>query len=131
MNERCRDCGECCIETEMPLSKRDIEKIFMHLDKKTNLEDFAIKNKDGNFQLKNNGNYCFFFDKKNKICSIYNFRPLGCQFYPLIYDVEKDECVLDDLCPRKNLFILEGREFQIKCKDLKQFIKNELNISSD
>ncbi len=128
MNEKCNDCGECCIETEMPLSKKDINNILANLGQTIKIKDFTIKNEEGYYQLKNKGKYCFFLDINSKTCTIYKFRPQGCRFYPLIYDLEKKECTLDELCPRKKLFTLEGQELRMMCKELKQFITNDLNI---
>ena len=86
------NCYECCLETEMPLGERDItriEKLGFHID------EFLVE-KEGFMVLRNIYNQCFFL--KEKRCSIYEDRPEGCRYYPLIYDLETDEFVIDDLC---------------------------------
>ena len=86
------NCYECCLETEMPLSEKDITRIA---DLGYKIEDF-LEEQDGFMVLRNIDNHCFFL--KNGKCTIYNNRPEGCRYYPLIYDLETDEFVIDDLC---------------------------------
>ena len=86
------NCYECCLETEMPLSEKDITRIS-NLGFK--IEEF-LEEKDGFMVLRNIENKCFFL--KDGRCSIYEDRPEGCKYYPLIYDLETDEFVIDELC---------------------------------
>ena len=86
------DCFECCLETEMALSEKDITRIE---DLGYKISDF-LEEKDGFMILKNIEGRCFFL--KGKLCSIYDYRPHGCRFYPLIYDLEIDDFVVDNLC---------------------------------
>lgn len=93
-------CIKCCLETEMPLLKKDIARI-------KNLEikyDYFVINNDGWLQLKNYNGKCVFNDGEQ--CTIYEKRPEGCQLYPIIYDEEKNCATLDEVCPH-------GREFRI------------------
>ena len=86
------NCYECCLETEMPLGEKDItriEKLGFQID------EFLVE-KEGFMVLRNINNQCFFL--KDKRCTIYDDRPEGCRYYPLIYDLETDEFVIDDLC---------------------------------
>jgi len=86
------NCYECCLETEMPLPEKDItriEKIGFQID------EFLVE-KEGFMVLRNIDGRCFFLNDKR--CSIYEDRPEGCRYYPLIYDLETDEFVIDDLC---------------------------------
>ena len=85
-------CFECCLETEMALSEKDITRIE---DLGYEISDF-LEEKDGFMILKNLDGRCFFL--KGKLCSIYVDRPQGCRFYPLIYDLEIDNFVIDNLC---------------------------------
>ena len=85
-------CFECCLETEMALSEKDITRIE---DLGYEISDF-LEEKDGFMILKNIDGCCFFL--KGKLCSIYDDRPQGCRFYPLIYDLEIDNFVIDNLC---------------------------------
>ncbi len=95
---RMHSCVKCCIETEMPLVKSDIERI-RKLGYK--LEEFATKN-TGTWKLKNKHGKCVFL--KTNGCAIYPYRPLGCRLYPLVYDETERRPVLDNLCPYRHQF---------------------------
>jgi Fe-S-cluster containining protein len=91
---RCSHCGVCCTETEMLLSKRDVER----LEKKGFSQDHFIKfDKKGYLTLKNREGYCVFYDLKNRQCSVYLDRPAGCRVYPVILD-EETGIILDCIC---------------------------------
>ncbi len=92
------NCHECCLETEMPLSEKDITRIS---DLGFKIDEF-LEEQDGFMVLRNIENKCFFL--KNGLCSIYEDRPEGCTYYPLIYDLEIDEFLIDDLCPHAQDF---------------------------
>ncbi|MFX1277235.1 MAG: YkgJ family cysteine cluster protein [Promethearchaeota archaeon] len=128
MTNKCEDCGRCCLNTEMPLSLRDIEIILNNFPVKLKKESFALKITNYYYQLKNIDGHCFFFDKTNKNCKIYAFRPQGCKFYPIIYNQDKKKCIYDDYCPRTKLFIQGTREFKMTCNKIKKFLKAELEI---
>jgi Fe-S-cluster containining protein len=86
-------CFECCKETEMQLSEEDvkrIEKLGYSRD------EFSIE-VDGVRVLKNVNGQCYFL--KDGKCSIYDHRPKGCRFYPVIYDVERGKATVHDFCP--------------------------------
>jgi uncharacterized protein len=94
----CSNCGVCCTETEMLLSKKDIKR----LEKKGfRQNEFAKFDKQGYVQLKNYDGYCVFYDRKNRHCSVYVDRPSGCRVYPVIVDEEKG-IVLDAICESGN-----------------------------
>ena len=64
---RCSNCGVCCTETEMLLSKKDIKR----LEKKGfSQNQFVNYDKQGYAQLKNREGYCIFYDLKNRQCSV-------------------------------------------------------------
>jgi uncharacterized protein len=90
----CSNCGVCCTETEMLLSKKDIKRL-----QKRGFEekDFARFDKQGYATLKNRDGYCVFYDLKNRQCSVYVDRPSGCRVYPVIVDEDKG-IVFDDIC---------------------------------
>ena len=101
-----------------------------NLDINANLgSEVYIKNED--FQIKNYNNHCVFLDFSTKKCKIYTYRPQGCRFYPLIYDFQKDKCTFDKDCPRTHLFYQKSRILNETCKNLKDFIKNQLKIVLD
>ncbi len=128
MKDKCKDCGECCLDTEMILSQHDIDLIVKNHPTIINKRDFTFKNKNGNFQLKNDDNHCVFLDFSTKKCKIYDYRPQGCMFYPLIYDFQKKNCIFDKDCPRIHLFYQEQKAFNKMCKNLRNFLKYQLNF---
>ena len=91
---RCSNCGVCCTETEMLLSKKDIKR----LEKSGfSQNQFVIFDNSGYAQLKNREGYCFFYDRLNHQCSVYIDRPAGCRVYPVILD-EETGIILDSIC---------------------------------
>lgn len=121
MKSICRDCGICCLDTEMPLFDEDILKIkeFINIEKDTN---FYIEDHGKKF-LKNIDNHCIFFDILTRNCKIYDKRPLGCRFYPMIYDIDNKKCVLDEECPRKYKFYVNQNKFKESCVKLTKIMK--------
>ena len=89
-------CGKCCYNTEMPLTKEDVERIERLGFKR---EEFTVE-VDGILRLRNLNGRCVFLDNDNR-CKIYDHRPLGCKIYPAILD-ESCRVVVDDKCPRKH-----------------------------
>ena len=87
MNNKCKDCGKCCLETEMILSQRDIKLILSNFPNPIREEDFTLKNFEDQYQLKNKKGHCVFLEPTQKFCKIYEYRPQGCRFYPLIFDL--------------------------------------------
>jgi len=93
-------CLQCCIETNMILSNRDIECI-----KKLGYDvGFFVKEHKGWLQLKNNMGRCVFHNGKK--CTIYAHRPKGCILYPIVYDKENCCAIYDSECPQKHCFSL-------------------------
>jgi Fe-S-cluster containining protein len=129
MKDKCENCGQCCIRTEMILSKQDIYRIKKYAPKILVRKKFVFKNDEGLFQLKNLGSHCIFLDFKSKRCKIYNIRPKGCDFYPLIYDSLTSQCIIDKDCPRPQLFYRNKEELKEACESLKKFLKTELSIN--
>jgi Fe-S-cluster containining protein len=91
---RCSNCGVCCTETEMLLSKRDIKRL-----EKIGFSQslFVVFDKHGYALLRNREGYCFFYDRLNHQCSVYVDRPAGCRVYPVILDEDKG-IILDSIC---------------------------------
>jgi len=128
MRNKCENCGKCCLETEMILSQQDIELIKNSYPNNLRKQDFVFKNKNDQFQLKNIEEHCVFFDLTSKNCNIYKFRPQGCRFYPLMFDINEEKCKLDEDCPRTNLFYKNKQDLKIDCQNLKIFLKKQLNM---
>ncbi len=103
MTERspCKEfgCSLCCHETEMTLSGADMTEI-----EKRGHKDFSII-KNGYTYIRNVDGMCIFL--KGGLCSIYEYRPLGCRFYPVIFDEQDERAILDDFCPHTNCFDIE------------------------
>ncbi|MHA2244965.1 MAG: YkgJ family cysteine cluster protein [Candidatus Hodarchaeales archaeon] len=117
----CREnnCHECCVETEMLLTKHDINRIATSTS--ILAKDFTLLNEDGYRMLKNsqkdNELQCYFLDKYG-LCSIYEIKPEGCQFYPFIWDLTEHELIVDDYCPHYREF----RKSPCISKKLEDFI---------
>ena len=129
MNNKCEDCGKCCLETEMILSRIDIDIITKNVTNDLKKQNFTIENEYGQMQLRNIDGHCVFFDDQSKLCKIYERRPTGCKFYPLIFDFQEKTCILDSDCPRTQLFYQDKVKFNKSCKNLKKFLKNQLNLN--
>ncbi|MHA1149755.1 MAG: YkgJ family cysteine cluster protein [Promethearchaeota archaeon] len=124
----CDDCGICCLETEMIISLEDIENILKHSQNTLKKEDFSLVNDEGFFQLKNSNGKCVFFNSISKRCNIYEIRPEGCRFYPLVYSSDSRSCVVDEDCPRNDIYFHNKKQQQKICKSLKKFLKEKLFV---
>jgi len=126
MKTNCEDCGNCCRETEMILSARDIARIMKNGRKNLLPNYFVQKTDDGLFQLKNANGHCIFFDSKTKECEIYENRPQGCRFYPLTFNLDTKLCVLDEDCPRPELFYPSSKSRINTCKNIIKFLEEQI-----
>jgi len=126
MKNNCINCGICCRETEMILSARDVDRIKNNDPKSLQITNFVEKTTDGLFQLKNADGHCVFFDPTTKLCKIYEVRPEGCRFYPLIYDSDKRLCVLDKECPRPKLFYPNKNSRLKTCEKIVRFLEKQV-----
>ena len=127
MIHSCQECGLCCMNTEMFISENEIKLILQNL-KEVKTSDFCFLNADGFYQLKNVNGVCYFFIKHKCRCSIYNFRPKGCQFYPLVYDTYKRACDIDKDCPNPRLIYPDKNSIVNTCQKLKNYLKSELDL---
>jgi len=107
------ECVQCCIKTSMPILRVDIDRI-RRLGYKP--KDFVVETGEG-WQLKNRYGKCVFLSKSG--CSIYPYRPEGCQLYPLIYDEDIHKAVLDNLCPFRYEYEAADNDIQALCQLLK------------
>lgn len=110
------NCFKCCLNTEMILSEDDIKRIEKLGYER---EEFTVY-KDGYYRLRNVDGHCIFLDPKTGKCKIYNYRPLGCRIYPVIYDPKKG-FTIDDLCPAKNT--ISVKEFLGRVEALKYLLR--------
>ncbi len=113
----CLECGSCCLETEMLLSKKDIDR----LKKKGFIAQyFSRQDKEGYIVLKNRQGHCIFFDMEQKKCEVYEDRPVGCRLYPIIFDDTKG-IIADKICPANKNWT-ENRK-KIKGKNVIKLLK--------
>ncbi len=89
-------CGRCCYDTEMILTIDDIVEI-MGLGYSI---DYFAELRDRYVRLRNINGHCVFLDPETNKCRIYEWRPIGCRLYPLVYDPWRDEVLIDELCPK-------------------------------
>jgi len=101
------NCVKCCIETRMPLTRFDIERISKQGYR---IKDFVVKRKRER-QLKNHNGRCVFLGDDG--CIIYSFRPEGCRLYPLIYNEDDGKGFIHDFCPY-------GQEFKVSKDDIEK-----------
>ncbi|MCW3988790.1 MAG: YkgJ family cysteine cluster protein [Candidatus Bathyarchaeota archaeon] len=99
------NCVQCCIETRMPLSRFDIERISRQGYR---FKDFVVKRKRER-RLKNRNGRCVFLGDNG--CIIYSFRPEGCRLYPLVYNENNGKVVVHGSCPY-------GHEFKVSREDI-------------
>jgi Fe-S-cluster containining protein len=129
MVSSCFSCGKCCLATEMILSERDIRVILDNTEYLKSKNEFTSINPEGRYQLRNLDGYCFFFNPTTKKCKIYDFRPQGCRFYPLVYDPIKKICIFDQECPHPKLIYQNVFHLKSVCNSLKKFLRTQLNIN--
>jgi len=91
-----RFCGKCCYDTEMILLPQDI----MELEQLGFPREYFVVIDNGLPRLRNIDGHCVFLDPSTNKCIVYRHRPLGCRLYPLVYDVDKNEVIVDKLCPK-------------------------------
>ncbi len=123
--EFCRSCGKCCFQTEMLLSAADIQRIEATNPSGYSRGEFTIR-EGHDTMLRNIDGHCIFLKVEDLSCQIYENRPQGCRFYPLIYDLERDKCTRDEECPFRHKFYKKKPVFQKICRELKDWVHSEL-----
>jgi len=109
----------------MQLSQEDILSIEKESQGKWQKQDFSEKIEEFD-QLKNIDGHCIFYDISQKKCRIYLYRPVGCRFYPLIFNPDTSKCEFDLDCPHRQQFYRHRPEYLTKCKELRFWIENVL-----
>lgn len=120
----CKNCGKCCQDTEMELSLKDIYQIEKKNPYQWKKEKFT-KYIDGFYILKNINGHCVFYDPELKTCSIYNSRPMGCRYYPLIFNPSNNQCSYDKDCPYLSYFP-KIENIADSCVKLQKWVRREL-----
>jgi len=91
---RCSRCGECCRDTRMPLTERDVRRLA---EAGYDPEEFTVR--DGRIvRLRNVDGYCYFYDRNRGACRVYELRPEGCRLYPVVF-IEGYGVGVDARCP--------------------------------
>ena len=79
----CSQCTDiCCKRTTYKLTNADIAVLRDNIDTLYTLHIGTIHNPDGTIQLTAP---CINLSEKGE-CMIYQFRPLGCRIYPVVYN---------------------------------------------
>ncbi len=105
-------CSNCCIQTFMPLSLADIRRLQALGFK---VKDFVVE-RGGERRLKNRDGRCFFLTDEG--CSVYEDRPTGCRYYPLVLD-DDDEVMVDPECSHSSMFSVG----EVEAEELVAFIQ--------
>ena len=92
----------------MLLTNEDIKRIESQGFSRT---DFCLPTKEANGfnQLKNVNGRCYFLNEDGK-CSIYTIRPLGCQVYPLVFELSEGDVIIDEDCREVKWFAKQQYE---------------------
>ena len=96
-----KSCYKCCLDTQMLLTLEDIQRIESKGYKKENF-CFSNEKTEGFWQLKNIDGKCYFLS--NGKCSIYEYRPMGCRTYPLVFDLTDNDVIIDNDCREPKWF---------------------------
>lgn len=101
---RCHSCGHCCTEVvclptpwDVIRIVRDIQVdphkflVFLGADEISEVEDddptwLTVRGKKYIMGLRRGAKGCFFLDKKDRTCTIYDSRPLLCRLYPFCHE---------------------------------------------
>jgi Fe-S-cluster containining protein len=88
----------------MQLSSRDIERLerlgYASRDFTTTRRGFrTLRNVDG---------VCYFYDAENKSCKVYEKRPEGCRYYPVMYCLDEGKPIIDEETCNKTYTITKG-----------------------
>lgn len=113
----CLLCAKCCEQTEMLLANEDIDRIKTQVTQSR--QSFAYL-RDGYLYLRNKGEYCVFLDPQTRRCTIYEIRPMGCRYYPVVYNPFLKKCVIDEDCSNKEN--IPSNKIGERCPSIEKFI---------
>ncbi|MBN1390325.1 MAG: YkgJ family cysteine cluster protein [Candidatus Thermoplasmatota archaeon] len=108
-------CSFCCIGTEMPLTREDVERLLASGRSEFYDEDTR--------QLRNIDGRCVFLSPEGS-CTVYDIRPRGCRSFPLIMSVPSMEPLFDDECPHRSEFTFEPEDV-LELKELVETLLEE------
>ncbi len=124
-NGSCNEVRLCCVDTEMTLTRTDVERIkaLGYAPR-----DFLFKTGDGFCQLRNVDGHCYFYNPATRLCTIYEARPDGCRFYPIVYHMRKRKCVVDRDCPSRETVTRD--EIRKVCHKVRQLVETLVREAS-
>jgi Fe-S-cluster containining protein len=114
----CEQVRLCCIDTEMTLTKRDADRLDAA---GYNRKDYLVRTEDGFCELRNVDGHCFFYDTDTKLCKVYESRPDGCRYYPVVYDLRKRKCTVDRDCPSRET--MSRQEIRKVCHKVRELVE--------
>lgn len=103
--------GRCCRVYWVPVTHLDVFRIVyygdlkprgflrLHVDASSNTPSIKIKGREYYLALKRSVNRCVFLLDNGK-CSIHEFKPLTCRFYPFVYITRNGKAVDIDVCSK-------------------------------
>ncbi len=123
---KCRRCGRCCIKDKRTPDNPGVmvdDHDLITISKKTN---HSLKSLNKITKINNNPIYqvgakylplpCMFFNKNERVCKIYPFRPFICQIYP-ISDCPEGDITIDVQCDfGKDIFRKTLKHLRAKTK---------------
>ena len=116
-NGSCDVVRLCCMDTEMTITHADAVQIdSLGFQRK----DYLVRMDDGFCQLRNIDGHCYFYEPESKLCRIYESRPEGCRYYPIVYDMRKRKCVTDKDCPSRET--MSRDEIRKSCHKVKALV---------
>jgi uncharacterized protein len=82
----CTNCGNCCMTMTPTWKKSEVKKLAAHLG--MTYDEFYQKwlyTEESTGDIMNDSTPCQFFDQKNGLCTVYEFRPHDCATFPHLY----------------------------------------------
>ena len=114
-------CTRCCVETQMELTRDDIERLERLGYRR---EEFAVC-ENGVCRLRNVEGRCYFLSEDG--CRVYEHRPLGCRVYPAVC-VEGEGIAIDSYCPLASLALRILRENEELVRKIAEAITEKLGV---
>jgi len=88
----CQKCGTCCQSEDIIISIPDLTRWVVDNTIYRVMHLLKIIGEEGSYKIilkKDDDGYCNLYHSDNKLCTIYETRPLICRSFPLCYDGEK------------------------------------------
>ncbi|MEZ4799864.1 MAG: YkgJ family cysteine cluster protein [Flavobacteriales bacterium] len=82
----CQKCGNCCMTMTPTWTKKEVKRLAAHLG--MTYDEFYQKwlyTEEETGDIMNDSTPCQFFDVKNGLCTVYEFRPHDCATFPHLY----------------------------------------------